>query len=318
MNRRSALIIGHTGQDGQYLSEFLLRQGSLVTGVASHSIIDPLNKIKPPMDIRSPADVDRLISFAAPDEIYFLAAWHHSSEDVQPGARETFQNSQAIHCDAFLNVLDSVLRLRPHARVFYAASCHIFGEINYTPQDERHPIRPANIYGYTKAYGMEIARYYREQHGVYCCSGILYNHESPRRAAKFLSRKIANGVSEIVKGREAPLKIGNPCAIVDWGHAADYVKAMKAGLSLDMPRDYIIASGVPHTVRQFAEIAFASCELDAEDWLVGDIEFQGKPEPELPRIGDSSLLRELSGWAPEYAFEDMVKEIVRNAIADST
>lgn len=316
MVSRSAIVVGHTGQDGYYLTELLRQNDFAVTGISSRTVTSTLGGLPNTVDICRFDEVSSLLDAVQPDEIYFLAAWHHSSEEMQPNSRETFTRSQAIHCDAFLNFLDAALLHCPRARIFYASSSHIFGDVTYTPQDENHPISPQNIYGLTKAYGMEMARYYREHHGLFVSCGILYNHESPQRDSKFLSQKIAFGAVSIREGRQDTLQLGNPEAVIDWGHAADYVRGMKAGLGLIDPLDFIIASGKPHTVREFAQLAFKSCGLPADTRIEIDSSFQGKPEPSMARIGDVSLLRNLSGWEARYDFEALVDDLVKHALAN--
>lgn len=318
MSKGSALIVGHTGQDGSYLADLLGEDGLRVVGLSSRRTTDSDNEHTSRVDICNTTEVSRLIDAVRPTELYFLAAWHHSSEEEQPSTRELLAGSYAIHCDAFSNVLDAVFRLSPSTKVFYASSSHVFGQIHYTPQNETHPITPQNVYGLTKAYGMQIAQYYREHHSVFVNCGILYNHESPRRDAKFLSRKIARGVADIRQGRETSLKIGDPTAVIDWGHAADYVRAMRASLSIDEPSDFIIASGASHTVRQFAELAFEAGGLPPETPIEIDETFRGKPEPSMSRVGDTTRLKCQTGWEPEYDFNALVRELVAHSIAEGS
>lgn len=299
---RTAIIVGSRGQDGRHLNDLLQQNDYHVVGVSRSDI-----------DITHAASVRGLISDCRPDEIYLLAACHHSSESCFESDEELFQKSQAVHTTATVHFLEAIACQLPKAHLFYAASSHIFPDCGQCLIDESLVPRPGSIYAITKYAGMLACRYYRERRGVFVSCGILFNHESSLRAPHFLSRKIAIGAARIACGMSEIIEIGNLDAAVDWGFAPDYVEAMWRILQADIPDDYVVATGVSHTVRDFVEIAFQCVGLDYRDHV--------RVRPNLltknveTRLGDSGRLRRRTGWSPTVTFDEMVQRMVHHELA---
>ena len=292
-----AVVVGSAGQDGTLLSQLLEHLGYEVLGLKRGD-----------MDI---FDSDAVVSFVSrhkPSEIYFLAAHHHSSEDITDNEGELFRLSMRIHFDAAVNFLNAIATRSPASRFFYAASSHVFGLTQGGKQSEATPLQPDSVYGITKVSGMMACRYYREKKGVFASVGILYNHESPLRDHRFVSRKIASTAARIAREGHGSIVLGNLDAQVDWGYAPDYVKAMSQILQAERPREYVIATGEAHTVREFAEIAFRSVGVDYRQHVSTKLELLTRQN--LPRIGDASQLRTDTGWSPSISFEEMVRRLV--------
>src|SRR5262245_1614095 len=263
---RKAIVVGSSGQDGQILSKQLESRGTEVLGCVRRSAA-AANSKHITIDICAADQVATLVKSFRPDEIYFLAAYHHSAEEGGYGFAEVLRRSLDVHCVALVNFLDAVAVHAPTARVFYAASSHVFGRPDKGVQNEQTPINPVSAYGISKAAGLFACRHYRETYGLFASAGILYNHESELRSEKFVSRRIARGVAAIVRSEAKGLTLGNLDATVDWGYAPDYTDAMQKILAAAEPGDFVIASGKPHTVRDFAQIAFESVGLDYADYV---------------------------------------------------
>jgi GDPmannose 4,6-dehydratase len=300
----SALIIGCDGQDGKLLYDHLSSKNYELTGISRFGIrglrpisIDRINILKPDQ-------VNTLLQVLQPNEIYYLAAFHHSSEDVPLGDVELYRNSHEVHVDGLLNFLDGIKQYTPNSRIFYAVSSHIFGDAIAAPQDESTPISPDSPYGITKANGYHLIRYYRERHGMFACNGILYNHESALREQRFVSQKIITAAIDIKRGLTSGLVLGDLSATTDWGYAPDYVAAMKAILAADYPDDYVIATGIPHTVQEFVEITFGFLELDWRQYVTENSKIIGRKRVNL--IGNSEKLRKLTGWKPSVDLKQMI------------
>lgn len=287
------MIVGSSGQDGQLLTERLQGLGYKIIALSRGSV-----------DITDPEPVIKLISNTHPKEVYFLAAHHHSSEDECIDEGELFRKSINIHTIAAVNFLDAISTRSPTSRFFYASSCLIFPPTENGMQTEDTILRPDNAYAITKAAGMAICKHYREKKGVFASVGILYNHESPLRSSRFVTRKIASAVARIYKQGSGDLVLGDVEAKVDWGYAPDYVDAMHKILQTDRPEEYVIATGEAHTVREFADIAFKHVGLDYRDYL--SVRPQALTRKNLTRIGDSSRLRLQTGWKPTVSFENLV------------
>src|SRR5258707_1276692 len=291
-----SLVVGSGGQDGHYLCELLLREGRHVVGIGRRSSSSSRYGRRGPVDIRSRDQVGALVGELLPDEIYYLAWVFNSSQDPHKEPLESFDRSHAVHVTGWLNFLDAVERYKPGARLFYAASSRVFGDPPESPQTERTPLAPVCIYGMTKACGLQLARFYRRTRGLACSVGILYNHESPRRPPGFVSRKIVQAAVDIKLGAKRVLKLGRLSATVDWGAVQDYVDAMARILQLERADDFIIASGKPHTVREFAELAFSAAGLPWEPHVAEDSSLIGAAPAALPLVGDASRLRAATGW----------------------
>lgn len=306
-----ALVFGHTGQDGRLLTQLLLSYGFSVIGISSGEMLVENTSQKSRFNISSKTDMECLIANYKPEQIYYLSAFHSSTENL--GALpsvEIYRRSIEVNVEGFLNVLHAVVQKHPLSRIFYASSSHVFGNPIVAPQDERHPRNPLAPYGQSKSFGMDIAQYFRRQHQLYCSSGILYNHESRFRSPSFFSKKVSVGVANIVRGTQKKLVVGNLDSVVDWSHANDVVMAMYLSLSVDQPMDYVIASGKGHTTREFLSEAFESQGLNYLDYVEVNKTFEDSNYTEIPRIGDSKLIAEVTGWRPELSFSGMVERLV--------
>jgi GDPmannose 4,6-dehydratase len=312
MTAPRALITGITGQDGSYLAELLLDKGYEVFGLTRRlsannywriaPIIDRLTLI--PGDLLDQLSLIRCIERARPRELYNLAAMSFvpASWD-QPMLTGEF-NSQGV-----TRVLEAVRVVDPAIRIYQASSSEMFGKVREVPQKETTPFYPRSPYGVSKVFAHYITVNYRESYGLFAASGLLFNHESPRRGLEFVTRKVSEGVARIKLGRAHELKLGNLDAQRDWGFAGDYVRAMWLMLQQDVPDDFVIATGVAHSVRNLVEIAFGHAGLDWHKHV--------KLDPALLRpaevdhlIGDSSKAREQLGWKPTIDFEGLVKMMV--------
>lgn len=297
MDKKEAIVVGDKGQDGVLLSKQLEEVGYKVIG---------LNKLN--FDILSTASVMGLIDKHRPSEIYFLAAHHNSSEDKLDSDGLLFRHSFDVNVHALINFLDAIAAVSPSTRIFYASSSLIFGTPNSEVQSESTECKPETPYAISKVAGMNACRYYREARGVFASIGILYNHESHLRSPKFLSRKIVQAAIKIQRFGSGELRLGNLDNIVDWGYAPDFVDAMLRVMMLDEPGEFIIATGKGHSVKEFLILAFSELGIDYRDHVVIDSEVISRNS--TVRIGDSSLLRVKTGWAPSVSFEDMVSLLV--------
>ena len=293
---KTAVITGSAGQDGTYLAEHLRRLGYGVTGLTRAGTVD----------ITAASDVTRLLNELQPTEIYHLAAYHHSAQDKLTDDLGVFRQGNAVHGIATANFLEAIRRVAPATRFFFAASCHLFGAPPTPVQDERTPFSPAGLYGITKQTGVELCRYYRQKYQVFAAVGILYNHESPLRPASFVSQKIVKAAVAIRASRQASLSLGDLAATVDWGFAGDYVDAMHRTMQLPVAEDFVIASGTPHRVGEFVEIAFQSVGLDWRQHVVVEPALLRQSQ-RLPLTGDSSKLRRMTGWKPQTSFPELVQ-----------
>ncbi len=309
---RKAIIIGDKGQDGRLLYQLLLRQGYELIGIDKDSIQTNKNLPLPDsLNICESRDIVSLVRLFQPDELYHLAAFHHSSEDQEIDPGELWNKSYLINTGSLANILESVRQYSPQTRVFYASSSHVFGDALCEPQDETTPINPITVYGITKTAGMMLCRLYRAKHSVFASTGILYNHESIYRQKNFISRKIIDGVVRIKRGQQEHLVIGNLSAVADWGYAPDYVMAMYKILTLATPDDFVIATGKKHTVREFVQLAFEEVDLDWRDFVHENKEILSRKTPAL--VGNSEKLRRSTGWSPTVNFRNMVKQLVIQA-----
>ena len=297
---RKALVIGCGGQDGSYLVEHLHAQGYTVAGVDRGDAKPPLPE-DGPIDIQDKAQVLSLFHAFQADEVYYLAAFHHSSEDLPVDEHELIQKSFGINTLALNNVLSAVTAKLPKARLFYAASSRIFGDPPDKLQDESTPLNPIDAYGISKTAGLLLCRHYRQQRKVFCSVGILYNHESPRRSGSFVSQKIVRAAVRISQKIQDKLVLSDLDSVVDWGYAPDYVDAMWRILQLDEPADFVIASGALHSVRDFVQIAFESLGLDWAAHVELDSTLTGKSRARVLQ-GNTTLLESRTGWRPRTSF----------------
>lgn len=319
MSRR-ALITGITGQDGSYLAEYLLARDYEVHGLVRRvALEDPerrftrighlLDKITlHPASMESYPSIFQVFSRNDFDECYHLAAQSFVAESFADGFSTMNTNINGTHY-----VLAAIRELRPECRFYFAGSSEMFGRAREVPQRETTPFYPRSPYGISKVAGFDLTRNYREAYSMFCCSGILFNHEGPRRGFEFVSRKITSAVARIKLGLSSELRIGNLEAKRDWGHAADYVGAMHSMLQQSEPDDFVVASGVTHSVREFCELAFACADLDYRTFVVEDKQFFRSAEVDL-LIGDATKARTVLGWEPKYSFDTLVEEMVREDI----
>jgi GDPmannose 4,6-dehydratase len=309
---RRALITGITGQDGSYLAELLLDKGYEVHGMVRRSSTEKFDRIEhlrdritlhqgDLLDQRSLVDALRA---ARPDEVYNLAAMSYVAVSwVQPTLTAEFTGVGVTR------MLESMREVCPEARFYQASSSEMFGKVRETPQTEETPFYPRSPYGVAKAYGHHITVNYRESYGLHATSGILFNHESPRRGLEFVTRKITWHAAAIKHGQANELRLGNLDARRDWGYAKDYVEAMWLMLQQDRPDDYVIATGSTHTVRRCVEVAFERVGLDWEQYVVIDDAFKRPAEVDL-LVGDAGKAERNFGWKPRTSFEELIELMV--------
>jgi GDPmannose 4,6-dehydratase len=310
---RKALITGVNGQDGSYLAELLLNQGYHVVGtvrVCPRSGTGQARMGQLPQGVEivesdaGHTAIENLLHRFRPDEVYNLAARASSSELWADPVSTGEVNGLAV-----VHLLDAIHRIDPRIRFVQASSSEVFGNATEVPQTESTPFQPRNPYGVAKAFGHWATVVYREQRGLFACSCILYNHESPRRGKEFVTRKISRGVAMIKLGLANELRLGDLNARRDWGFAGDYVQAMWLSLQQSVPNDYIVATGQTHSVREFCEIAFSHVGLRYEDHVSQDREKFRSPETAL-LVGDPAKAKRILGWAPRVAFEELVRMMV--------
>jgi GDPmannose 4,6-dehydratase len=309
---KKAVIVGCNGQDGRLLEENLSRRDYRITGIDRPSSQPPGDGRHLTLDILDFHAVSDLIRTVAPDEIYYLAAFHHAAENLHiEETGDLFQKSFQVHVLAPLNFLEAMKKYAPAARFFYAASSHVFGKAVSEPQNEETPFHPIDIYGITKEAGVETCRFYRNQLGLFISTAILFNHESPYRKPVFVTKKIIDGAIEIKNGHREKLLLGNLDAEVDWGYAPDYVEAFRRILSTAMPNDFIVATGIKHTVREFVEITFGYLGLDWTRYVEEDRHLIAKDGTTL--VGDPRKLMQETGWKPSVDFKGMIRLLLENS-----
>jgi len=314
---KRAFITGITGQDGSYLAEQLLNLGYKVHGIVRRVALEApdqrFGRIQHLLDklslhaasLESYPSIFHVMSQHDFDECYHLAAQSFVAESFTDGFSTMNTNINGTHY-----MLAALRELRPNCRFYFAGSSEMFGKVRETPQNELTPFHPRSPYGISKVAGFDLTRNYRESYGMYACSGMLFNHEGPRRGFEFVTRKITSSVAKIKLGLASELRLGNLDAKRDWGHAADYVRAMHLMLQQNEPDDYVVATGETHTVREFCELAFGEAGLDYREYVKIDERFLRPAEVDL-LIGDATKARTKLGWKPTYTFPDLVREMVR-------
>ena len=308
----TALITGVTGQDGSYLAELLLKQGYTVVGMVRRTStinFDRIRHIQNEIEIVQGDLLDQmsLISILQeyrPQEVYNLAAQSFvPTSFTQPVLTGEFTALGVTR------ILDAIRIVDPSVRFYQASSSEMFGRVREVPQSESTPFYPRSPYGVAKVYGHWITVNYRESYGIYACSGILFNHESPRRGLEFVTHKITNGVARIKLGLSNELRLGNLDSRRDWGFAPDYVRAMWLMLQQDEPDDYVVATGETHSVREFLEESFSHVDLDWQEFVVQDDSFYRPAEVDL-LVGDASKAGQKLGWEPTASFGELVRLMV--------
>jgi GDPmannose 4,6-dehydratase len=309
---KRALITGITGQDGSYLAELLLSKGYEVIGLIRRSstlTIERISHIQDQITLVSGDLVDEVslinvLRDFRPSEVYNLAA----QSFVQTSWTQPVLTGE-ITALGVTRVLDAIRIVDPEIRFYQASSSEMFGRVHSVPQDELTPFYPRSPYGVAKVYGHWITVNYRESYDLHASSGILFNHESPRRGLEFVTRKVTNGVARIKAGLTSELRLGNLDAQRDWGFAADYVRAMWSMLQQDTPDDYVVATGETHSVRDLCEVAFDAAGLNYEDHVVVDPKFIRLADVDL-LVGDASKAHEVLGWKTETDFHGLVQMMV--------
>ena len=311
---RSALIIGAAGQDGRLLTLSLAQRGYAVRGWTRPGSTSCTSFDWVAVDILDAASVARELRLLQPNEIYYLAAFHHASEDaVEISAEELLRRSTDVHVSGLRNVLEAMKAECPRARLLYAASSHVFGTPGGEWQDEQTPFVPQSAYGISKAAGIACCQAHRQGDGLFAATGILFNHESALRKPSFLSQKIVRGALQAERDPAYRMTLGDLEAAVDWGYAPDYVEAMWRILQLPQPDDFIVASGEVHTVREFAQAAFGAVGLDWRRHVQTDARLLHRAS--IPMRGDSTKLRVATGWSPSVSFVELVARLVSEAKA---
>lgn len=315
---KTALITGITGQDGSYLSEYLLGKGYKVVGLVRRvALEDPrhrmgriyhlLNDIELVSgSVESYPSIYKAIMSVKPDEVYHLAAQSFVSYSFEDEFSTLQVNINGTHY-----ILSSVKDIVPNAKFYFAASSEMFGKVHEVPQTEHTPFHPRSAYGISKCAGFDLTRNYREGYRLFACNGILYNHESPRRGFEFVTRKITSHAAMIKLGIAKELVLGNLDAKRDWGHSRDYVQAMWRMLQQNQPDDYVICTEETHSVREFCEKAFACLDMDYRDYVTVDQNFFRPSEVDI-LVGDCSKARKTLGWSSVVSFDELVKEMVDN------
>jgi len=309
---KRALITGITGQDGSYLAEFLLEKGYDVFGIVRRSSTESCERIKHLKDkvmilqgdLTDPHSLITAIKESNPDEIYNLAA-----QSFVPTSWNQPELTGNVTGLGVTRMLEAIRATNPKIKFYQASSSEMFGKVQETPQSEKTPFYPRSPYGIAKLYGHWLTVNYRESYGMFTCSGILFNHESPRRGYEFVTRKITNAVARIKLGLQKELRLGNLDVKRDWGFAGDYVKAMWLMLQQDKPDDYVIGTGISHSVREFTKTAFNYVGLNYKDYVKVGPNFLRPAEVYLLRANPAKA-REKLGWKPTVSFNQLVKMMV--------
>src|SRR6186713_435316 len=309
---KRAVVTGITGQDGSYLAEFLLEKGYEVIGVVRRSSLPNLGRIQHligrvslrPADLLAQLSLLRLIQDVKPDEIYNLAAMSFVPASWDQPLLTGDYNSQGV-----TRLLEAIRHVDTSIKLYQASSSEMYGRVREVPQTELTPFYPRSPYGVSKVFGHYITVNYRESYNMFAVSGILFNHESPRRGLEFVTRKVTDGVARIKLGMAKDLRLGNLDAHRDWGFAGDYVRAMWMMLQQDQPDDFVIATGEAHSVKELVDLAFARVGLDPEKYVKIDPAFL-RPAEVDHLIGDPSKARETFGWEPSVTFQGLVEMMV--------
>jgi len=317
MSKRKALITGITGQDGSYLAEFLLEQGYQVLGMVRRSSTVNFNRIEHIQgdvklvsgDLLDQSSLSCIMREYQPDEVYNLAA-----QSFVPTSWHQPVFTGGVTALGVTRMLEALRTEAPEARFYQASSSEMFGKVREVPQTEETPFYPRSPYGVAKVYGHWITVNYRESYDIFACSGILFNHESPRRGMEFVTRKVTYHVAKITLGLTDHVALGNLESRRDWGFAGDYVRAMWLMLQQDAPDDYVVGTGETHSVRELCEAAFSHVGLNWEDYVTQDPRFMRPAEVDL-LVSDPSKARKALGWKPKVSFEELIGRMVDADIA---
>jgi len=309
---KKALITGITGQDGSYLAELLLSKGYQVYGMVRRSSTENFERIEHlrdrielrQADLLDQLSIINLISETRPDEIYNMAA-----QSFVPTSWEQPLLTAEFTALGVCRILEAIRLVDREARFYQASSSEMFGKVREVPQNEKTPFHPRSPYGVSKVYGHFLTINYRESYDLYASSGILFNHESPRRGLEFISRKITYGAARIKLGLDKEMRLGNLDAERDWGYAGDYVEAIWMMLQQEKADDYVIATGIKHSVRELADLAFSHVGLDYKDFVVVDKALL-RPAEVDHLLGDATKARTQLGWKPKVSFEELIRMMV--------
>ena len=313
---RKALITGITGQDGSYLADFLVAKGYEVHGLVRRvALEDPGHRLRRLADSRGRVTLHagsmesfpslyQVVRQVQPDECYHLAAQSFVSYSFDDEFSTLNTNINGTHY-----VLAALSAAAPKCRFYFAGSSEMFGKVEEIPQTEGTRFHPRSAYGISKVAGFDLTRNYREAYGLHASSGILFNHESPRRGYEFVTRKISAGVAAIASGKERELRLGNLEARRDWGYAPEYVEAMWTMLQQEAPDDYVVATGETHSVREFCELAFSMVGLDYRQYVTSDSAHFRPAEVDI-LVGDAGKARRVLGWQPKTHFAELVRMMV--------
>lgn len=310
--KKKALITGITGQDGSYLSELLLEKGYEVYGMVRRASVERFDRIAHIQDkinlvqgdLTDQSSLDEAVKTIKPEEVYNLAA-----QSFVPTSWNQPTLTGEVTGMGTTRLLESVRKIKPDARFYQASSSEMFGKVREVPQTEMTPFHPRSPYGVAKVYGHFITVNYRESYNIFACSGILFNHESPRRGLEFVTRKITSHVAKIKLGLANELRLGNMDAKRDWGFAGDYVEAMWLMLQQSEPDDFVVAMGETHSVQEFVELAFGHAGLDWKKYVVIDPKFMRPAEVDL-LVGSPEKAKTKLGWKPKVSFPELVKMMV--------
>jgi GDPmannose 4,6-dehydratase len=309
---KRALITGITGQDGSYLADFLLDQGYEVAGMVRRTSTVNFGRIEHIQnrvklvhgDLLDQTSLLDIMSEVKPDEIYNMAA-----QSFVPVSWKQPVLTGEFTALGVTRMLEAVRSVVPEARFYQASSSEMFGKVQEVPQSEETPFYPRSPYGVAKVYGHWITVNYRESYDLFACSGILFNHESPRRGLEFVTRKVTYGAAQIKLGLADELRLGNLDARRDWGYAGDYVRAMWLMLQQEQPDDYVVGTGETHSVRELCRLAFGYLDLDWERYVIVDPQFYRPAEVDL-LVSDPTKAREAMGWQPEVSFDELIRKMV--------
>ena len=309
---RKALITGVTGQDGAYLAQFLLDKGYEVHGMVRHSSSANLERIKPlrdrielhQADLLDQLSIITIIQDVRPQEVYNFAA-----QSFVPTSWSQPLLTGEFTALGVTRVLEAIRLVDPTIRFYQASSSEMFGNVREEPQNEETPFWPRSPYGVAKVYGHWITVNYRESYDIFACSGIMFNHESPLRGKEFVSRKVTDAVARIKLGVQEKLVLGNLDALRDWGYAGDYIEAAWMMLQQDCPDNYVVATGIKHSVRDLVETAFSHAGLDWQDHVISDKKLF-RPAEVNTLCGDAGKARRVLGWAPKTSFAELIRMMV--------
>jgi len=310
---KKVIIVGHQGQDGKFLWDLCKKKKFSIIGVGRKRVDCHNIKYNNLVDIKKLSHVQDLIINIKPDYLFFVAAYHHSSEDTLDGPKELYQKSYVIHCTSYMNFLECVANYSIHTRIFYASSSHIYGDISSSKSiSESFPWNPVSIYGITKLNGMHVGNYYRKFKSIFVSNGILFGHESVHRKQLFVSKKIVSTAVKIYYGEATKLVVGNLNTLVDWGYAGDFAAAYLKILESENPDNFIVATGKLNKINKFVELVFNELGLVWEKYVIENNKIINRSSNHIS--GDFTKLKQITGWQPIFNIESLAKKMVKDEI----